>query len=446
MTSPRARHAAPPDIDTPPTSAAPQSPEPSSERTIAMTNPGSTPDHASPPPRDWRSVSRRRWPLIAAALAIVLLAAWALLRRGSSATSAAEATPVEATAGSDSTVHLDTAAMRLAGVDVQPVTATGGGMLTANGTITYDANHVSVIASRTEGRVVSVRADLGAQVAAGAVLAVVESQDVGQTRGDLERARANVDVARRNYEREKRLFEQEISPQKEMLDAEAIYRSAEADLRAATARLRAIGASAGEGGTFYLTTPIGGTVVERNASPGQTAGPATNLFTVADLRRVWITVDVYERDLARVRRGARATVVPTALPSEGFAGTVTFAGGIVDTATRTFKVRVEVDNTAQRLRPGMFAQVRIETPVIAGAAETVTIPEVAVQDLNGKPVVFVAVGAPGQFVARPVTVGQTAGGGMVTITDGLRAGERIAVKGAFQLKAELTKASFGEEE
>src|SRR6185437_3593423 len=137
-----------------------------------------------------------------------------------------------------------------------------------------------------------------------------------------------------------------------------------------------------------------GVVVERNASPGQSVGPSTNLFTVADLRNVWITVDVYETDLARVRQGAAAIVSPTAFQSEQFPGRVTFAGGVVDTASRTFKVRVEVDNPNLRLRPGMFAQVRV--PDVARAAITgpIVIPEIAVQEVNGKQVVFVASGAP----------------------------------------------------
>ena len=289
------------------------------------------------------------------------------------------------------------------------------------------------------------RADLGQKVRAGDVLATAQSAEVGSTRGDLERARVGVDVARRNYEREKRLYAEQITPQKELLEAEGAFRTAEADFQSAAAKLRAIGAGDGDGATFGLSTPVSGTVVERNASPGQVIGPTTNLFTVADLRRVWITVDVYEGDLSRVVRGASAVVVPSALPTESFAGRVTYAGGVVDSATRTFKVRVEMDNASLRLRPGMFAQVRMETPVTGGNG-AIVVPEIAVQELSGKQVVFVAEGASGRYIARAVTLGPRAGQGAVVVATGLRAGERIAVKGAFQLKAELTKASFGSEE
>lgn len=357
----------------------------------------------------------------------------------------AAAAETAGTAAADSTLTLDSAAQRIAGVELMTVAPDSGGALVANGTITYDGNHVSVVASRAEGRVSKVLTDLGRRVRAGDVLALVESPEVGQTEGELERAEAAVDIAQRNYEREKRLYEQSISSQKEMLEAENAYRTAQADLKGTQAKLRALGAATARGGTFGLASPISGVIVERHATPGQIIGPATDLFTVADLRHVWITVDLYENDFGRVRNNAAAQVMPSALPADTFPGKVTFAGGIVDSVSRTIKVRVEVENESQRLRPGMFAQVRIATPR-RGTGGSLAVPELAVQDLNGTPVVFVAASEPGRYTARRVTLGGRTGGGMLAVRNGLQAGERIAVKGAFQLKAELTKASFGKEE
>lgn len=354
----------------------------------------------------------------------------------------------DADAAADTVITLDSIGLRLAGVQVVKVAPVSGEVLEANGTITYDANRVAVMSPRAEGRVLSVRADLGQRVGAGAVLAVLESPEVGQLRAELERARATVEIARKNYEREQRLNAQEISSQKELLEAENALRGAEADYNSAVSRLKAIGATEGEGPAFGLTTPLAGTVLERNASPGQVVGPEHNLFTVANLRHVWITVDVYEGDLGRVREGAKVTVVPTALEGEQFPGRVTYAGGVVDSTSRAFKVRVEVENPELRLRPGMFARVRIQSPTSTEGADSaaVAVPEVAVQDLEGKPVVFVADDVAGRFVVRPITVGTPLGSNMVRVTQGLRSGERVVAAGAFQLKAELTKASFGEEE
>ena len=379
---------------------------------------------------DWRTiVARRKWPLVAAGIIVVAAAFWVM--RGGDSVEPDIHTEDETKA--DSVVTLDSTARRLAGIEMVAAMTSANAPLVANGTITYDANHVSVLAPRAEGRVVSVRADLGQPVRAGSVLAILESAEVGQTRGGLERARANVDVARRNYDRERRLYEQQITPQKELLEAEAELRNAQADYTSALTSLRALGAAGGSGATFSLLSPISGTVVERRASPGEVAGPASALFTVADLRHVWINVDIYEADLRRVRDGAGATIVPSALPDMSFLGQVTFAGGVVDSSSRTFKVRVEVSNSDLRLRPGMFAQVRIDAPILAAANGAVVVPEVAVQEVDGRQVVFVAGKLPGQFIARPVAIGAGARGGMVTVTAGIRPGEMIVGKGAFQL-------------
>ena len=394
--------------------------------------------------RDWRRTAKKWWPAAAAgvvALVFILSVAAGRDEPGTSTKADTSETHEEA----DSVVTLDSTAQRLAGIELLTAMPSGMDALMANGTITYDANHVSAVSSRAEGRVLDVRADLGQPVAAGQVLALLESSEVGQTRGDLERARVNMDVARRNYEREQRLFAQSITSQKELLEAEGAFRSAEADYNSAVSRLRAVGASGGDGAAFGLVSPIAGVVVERNASPGQVVGPSTNLFTVANLRHVWITVDVYEADLARVRNGATVVVTPAALAGETFAGRVTYAGGVVDPTSRTFKVRVELENPGLRLRPGMFAQVRISaSPGTARVVGELTIPEIAVQELNGKEVVFVAKEPFGQFVAREVMLG-TRRGGFVAVTTGLSTGDRIVGRGAFQLKAEMLKASFGED-
>ena len=411
--------------------------------------------------RDWRALARRRWPLVAVGLAALVLGAWIVSHRGQRAEGAeakgaesGDGVSKEGKEGTDSVVALSTASRRLIEIELTTVSSSGAATLTANGTITYDANHVSVVASRAEGRVVAVRADLGQAVQQGSVLAILESSEVGQTRGELERAQANLEVAKQTYEREKSLYEQQVSSQKEMLEAQAAYRSAQAEYNAARSKIRALGASVdgpdAAGGSFALVSSVAGTVVERNAMPGQIAGPATNLFTVADLRRVWINVDVYESDVRRVRVGAPAKIVTRAMPRQTFRGRVTYAGGVVDTATRTLKVRVEVENMGQRLRPGMYAQVQIETPrgatVTPDSGATLLVPELAVQDLDGKSVVFVPGGTPGRFVARAITVGPRLGGGFVPVLSGLRPGDQVVTKGAFQLKSELLKASFGEKE
>lgn len=344
----------------------------------------------------------------------------------------------------DSIVVMDSSSVRLAGIELVEVAPVLTNRLVANGTIAFDEDQAAIVAPRTEGRIVRVMADLGTAVKAGQVLAVLESPDVAATRADLASAEARLEVARRNHEREQALFRDKISSERETLEAEGAYRVALADFNGASSRLASLGADRGEGATYSILSPLGGVVVERSARPGELAGPANNLFTVADLSRVWITTDIYETDLPRVRRGALATVEPTGLVGRRFSGRVTYAGGVIDPTSRTFKVRVEVANNGFDLRPGMYGTVAIETP--AGPADDLEVPEIAVQDLNDKQVVFVATGEPGRFIVREVVVGTGASEGRVAIRSGLVAGERVVGNGAFQLKAEILKASFAEEE
>jgi len=391
----------------------------------------------------WRGLGRGRWIAVAGGIAGLLVIVWAVARRGDGVAHA-ETEGAESEAAVDTFVIIDSAAQRFIGIALVPATEAAAEALVANGTITYDANRASVVAPRAEGRVLAVRTDLGQHVAAGSVLAVLESPEVGQIQGEWERARATLELARQNYEREQRLFEQLVSSRKELLEAESAFRSAQADFNSAATRLRAFGAATDASGTFRLLAPIGGTVVERAAMPGQIAGPSTVLFTIADMRRLWITVDVYEMDAARVRSGVRAWVMPRAIPGERFAGRVSFAGAIVDTVSRTVKVRVDIDNANLRLKPGMFAQVQFDVP--ASTQGVIVVPESAVQDLNGTPVVFVPGAVPGQFVTREVSVGPRRPGGMVAVMSGLQRGNMVVARGAFQLKSELLKATFGDDD
>lgn len=339
-------------------------------------------------------------------------------------------------------VLLDTAAVTVAGIRLASVDTVSTTGLPVTGTITYDANRVSHIGSRTEGRIIALRADIGEQVRAGQTLAVLESPEVGQTRAEEHEAGALLAIAQENYAREQRLEQAGISSRKELLDAQAELRRAEAALRSARERLRVLGAGRGEGSQFAITAPFAGVVVQRDASRGEMAAPSDQLFTVADLSRVWIELDIFERDLSRVARGQPVTVTTTAYPGQSFPGRIVYIGQVLDTATRTADARVEVPNEDGMLKPGMFATARIQ--VGGGGAPVAVVPEAAVQELEGRQVVFVPGDRPGEFRAQPVEVGEPADSGRVVVRAGLKAGDRVVASGAFALRSELAKGEIGE--
>lgn len=344
--------------------------------------------------------------------------------------------------GASEVVMLDTAGVRLAGIRIDTAGTITTRGLAVTGTITYDANRVSHIGARTEGRVVSLRVPLGAQVSSGQTLALLESPLVGQIRAEEREAEELRAIARENFAREQRLAAQGISSRKELLDAEADLRRAEASLRSAEAQLEALGAGHGSGGQFGLTAPFTGIVVARDASIGEMASPTDTLFTVADLSRVWIELNVFERDLARVRVGQTVGVTVTAYDGRTFPGRIVYLGAVLDPANRTVPARVEIPNGDRALKPGMFASASIQ--VGEGGAPVVVVSKDAVQEVDGKSVVFVPGGKPGEFRTVAVQVGEPVGNNRVTILSGLAAGSRVVVAGAFALRSELARSEIGE--
>ena len=359
-------------------------------------------------------------------------------------TATGKAGEAEHAEGKDSAdvVVLDSAAVRLGGIQVGEAGSVTTTNLTVTGTITYDANRVSHIGARTDGRGVEVRADLGMRVRRGQALLHLESPQVGQIRAEEREAEALVRIARENFAREQRLEQQGISSRKELLEAEAELRRAEASLQSAEAQLQVLGAGHGTGGHFDIASPFAGVVVARDVSLGEMATPGDTLFTLADLSEVWIELDVFERDLARVRVGQEVVVTTTAYASRTFPGRIVYIGDILDPSKRTVRARVEIPNADGALKPGMFATANIQ--VGAGGPALVVVPQDAVQEVEQKQVVFVPGDRTGEFRAVPVEVGETLDGGRVVIRSGLQSGARIVVAGAFALRSELAKGEIDE--
>jgi cobalt-zinc-cadmium efflux system membrane fusion protein len=298
--------------------------------------------------------------------------------------------------------------------------------------------HVTPVA---EGQVASVEAMLGDAVDKGEVLATLRSVALGDARSDLARARAALSVAESNHERQKTLQAEGIGAHKALLEARAELDQARANLAAARARLGVYGAGGTSGASVAVKSPLGGVVIERHATPGEIADAKQPLFVVADTRTVWVVGRVYEQDVAAVRRGAEATITLEAFQGRQWTGKVSYVAAVLDQATRTLGIRVELDNPDGALRPGMFGLIRL---AVEGAEAPVpVVPEAAVQTVDGRDVVFVPGQAAGEYRAVPVELGARARG-RVAIRSGLEPGARVVGEGAFVLKSELMEDEMGE--
>lgn len=345
----------------------------------------------------------------------------------------------------DSTVvRLDSAQLAASNLVVGTVTALPPDTITLTGTLSFDPAQLSHVGPRIQGRIRTVRVGIGDQVRAGDTLGTLDSPELGSAQATWMKAVASRDVAARNLERAERLAAEGIVSERRRLELEAALRERDADLAAAVQALAAFGAQPDSTapGLFPLRTPLTGQVVEQHAVVGEVVGPESELFTVGNLGRLWLMLDLYEADLPRVREGARVRIRVDALPGQDIAGRVGYVGAIVDSVSRSVKVRVEIDNRDQVLKPGMFAQASL---VIPGAPGRGGIPVAAVQRLEGRTVVFQPVG-PGVFRPTPVSIGPERAGGWVEVFTGIQQGDSIVQAGSFALKAHLQREQFGGDE
>jgi len=327
-------------------------------------------------------------------------------------------------------------------VQLMPIT----GDLSLPGKVQYSEDRYAKISSPVVGRVVEVRAKLGDKVAAGQVLLSIESADIGAAYSDFVKAESDLQLTKRNYELAKDLYETKALSKKDLVQAENDYLKAQAEFRRARGRLLALRVPAAEldkprterliTSRFDLKSPLTGTVVERNVTVGLMVGadPTQMLYTIADLNVLQVVAEVYERDLSRVSKGTPVTVTVEAYPDETFSGTIVYVGDVVDPTTRTIKVRCNVTNHDLKLKPEMFARVRLKT---GSSLPVLALPKQAVIEVGGQAFVFVQA-ADGRYLRRPVITG-TMSGDSIEIREGLQAGERVVVKGALLLKSEQEK-------
>lgn len=152
--------------------------------------------------------------------------------------------------------------------------------------------------------------------------------------------------------------------------------------------------------TLTINSPRKGIVLSKTAVKGMNVDPGMDLFVIADLSRVWVQGDVYERDLPHIRLGQKAALTLEAMPGRTLQGLVQFISPVVDEVTRTAKVRLEFDNRAGLLKPGMYATLELAHQVGKGLA----LPEEALIDTGQRKIVFVALGE-GRFQPREVQIG-----------------------------------------
>lgn len=323
-----------------------------------------------------------------------------------------------------------------------------GGVISATGKVEANADRIAHVSPRISGKVVAVKGSLGDSVSTGQPLATLDSVELGEALSRYNQSKTKLALAQANMERIKNLVEKKIAARKDILQAETDFKTAQTELHTDEERLSLYGVSAadlgGDGHTrplLAVRSPISGIITEKHAIVGELSDPSKSLYTVADLSSVWVMVDINEKDLAKVHKGQTASVIVGAFPDQKFRGRINHIADVLDPSSRTVKARIEVANPGRKLKPEMFATAELSLP--ADTAAVLAVPEDALQEIDGKKVLFIMDGSGVEFVPRPVELGRTAGS-MVEIVSGLKEGERYTIKGSFILKSELKKGELAE--
>lgn len=294
------------------------------------------------------------------------------------------------------------------------------------------------------GRLASVSVRLGDRVSRGQTLAKVEDQEileqVKQAQASFEvsaatirQREADLKLAQTNLDRSRNLYARQLVPQQTLDDTEARYQAAAAQVDLAKAQYAQSQARLDELkinlANTVITSSVNGFVGKRTLDPGAWVTPNSAFISVVDIGIVRLVANVVEKDLRRITSGAHADVEVDAYPGEKFTGRVAHVAPVLDPATRTAQIEVEIQNSNYRLKPGMYAKVRF---TVEQRDNTLVVPANAVVDVNGDRGVFLpGDGEVAKF--QPVEIGLT-DKDLVEVSSGLAEGDRVVTTGAAALR------------
>ncbi|TGK54043.1 efflux RND transporter periplasmic adaptor subunit [Leptospira kanakyensis] len=316
------------------------------------------------------------------------------------------------------------------------------------GTVSYDMNSVAKVGSRVSGRIVQVFVKEGEHVKKSTALASIQSVELGTTEANYLKARARLEALKVQADRAKDLYERKVTSAKEYEMSLMDYKSVKAEMETSRNALENLGLNESEianleagkynSKNLYIRTPISGTVTEREAIIGQAVNARDNLFTVADLSVLWINLEVYEKDLASIRVGNEAKVIPIGSKDDSLKAVVSHVGDVIDPIKKTAEIRLEVRNSRGRLRPGQSVTATVVGAMVESSVNKAkVIPADCIHKIEGENFVFVR-NTDGSFSAKKVGVGKTYDH-WVEITSGVESGEAIVEEGSFVLKSEYLK-------
>lgn len=294
------------------------------------------------------------------------------------------------------------------------------------------------VMSAFAGRVDSVHVLLGQQVKKGQVLATVFIPELVDQQANLSIAQEALNLAQQDYQREKQLFDQGVSARQDYQKAYNAYRQAQIQVQAARSRLSALGASTGSQGRYTLKAPLNGVVSQKDIVVGEYITSDKQLFVIDQLDQLWVEFVLPSDDSVTVQPNQEIRF-KSLQTQHIFKAKIQTLSAAADMQTGRLQVRAHVLTPAQELRPNLMVNV-----LLAGkpAQSVLRVNKSAIQQIDGKSVVFVAKNENTQvhFNPIPVELGQYSSDGQwAEIKSGLTAGQQYVSQGSFLLKSEMEK-------
>jgi cobalt-zinc-cadmium efflux system membrane fusion protein len=407
--------------------------------------------------------------------------------------------------GEPNEVKLSPEVLASAGIQTETVTQRPAvALITVGGTVEVNPQETQKVTSLVSGRVERVFVSIGDRVSAGQSVATILSPEIAESYGKWRTAVTNVELAKNNLNRVKRAenqsailqakarldeaeatlkrtkrlielgagagkdlisaettfrtakadydFQRNIPLNKEIQEAESALKSAEVDAVQQKQSLQALGANVSSPNaevksvaSLSLRSPVSGIVTARMVSGGAGVQAGTSLFTISNISTVWIIASVPENQMPLLRVGTPAEIRVAAFGDGVITGRVSYIDPQLNEDTRTGRVRIEVANASERLKAGMFVEVRFQAGTGTASGEELVVPSTAVHRLGERSVVFIPKdGEVGVFEVREIEIG-SAIEGYHRVISGLELGDKVVTKGSFTLKTQMQKGELGEE-
>lgn len=295
-----------------------------------------------------------------------------------------------------------------------------------SGEVNFNENTVIKVFPRSSGQVTEANVSLGDHVNQGQVLAVIRSADIAGNYSDLSSANADLAIAKRQMDNAQSLYGNGISSEREYTEAKQNYEKA----LAAKNKVQSLisingGKNSSSAGQYVLNAPISGFIVEKKVNAGSflRSDAADNLFTISDLKNVWVEANVYESDIEKVKEGYPVEVKVLAYKDKVFRGKIDKLSQVLDPQSKALRARITIDNSELLLKPDMFAKVTVANAT--GDAATY-VPTSALIDNEGRTYVVVYNGPQDLKIAQVKIIKTT--DSKTFIVSGVQPGQRVVTK------------------